>query len=202
MPNVLSMLRLLLVPAFLWLLLSRHDGWALVILIVSGVTDYLDGMIARAYSAVSRLGQVLDPLADRLYILTTIVGLAVRGILPWWFVALLILRDLLGMALVSRVRNLGYRALPVHSVGKAATFCLLYAMPLVLLAEWDHGWAGVARPLGWAFAWWGLGLYWVAAGVYVLQVRSLQAAGGIVEPAADPHPEPGAPAGPGPGRDR
>lgn len=173
LPNVLTGLRLLLVPLFLWVLLGRHDGWALLILVVSGVTDYLDGVIARSQGLVTRLGQVLDPLADRLYILSTIGGLALREIIPWWLVAALVLRDVVGSLMVQRVRRAGYRALPVNAVGKAATFCLLYALPLLLLAHWQPDWAGVIWPLGWAFALWGVGLYWVAAGIYLRQMRRL-----------------------------
>ncbi len=173
-PNALSGLRLLLIPVFLWLLFAGHDGWAVLALVASGVSDYLDGMIARRYQLITRLGQVLDPLADRLCILTTIAALAVREILPWWFVVALLARDVVGTLIVQGVRRVGYRALPVHAVGKAATFCLLYAMPLILLGEWDRGAPGVARALGWAFAWWGLGLYWVAVGLYAVQARQLR----------------------------
>lgn len=172
-PNALSMLRLVLIPVFLWLLVGRHYGWAIITLVVSGVSDYLDGLIARRFGSVTRLGQVLDPLADRAYILSTIAGLAVQEILPWWLVGVLVARDLIGFLLVQVVRRAGYRALPVHAAGKAATFCLLYAMPLILLAEWDHGWALAAGPLGWAFALWGAGLYWVSLGLYLAQTVDL-----------------------------
>lgn len=173
LPNLLTALRLLLVPFFLWFLLRGDDGWALLILIVSGVSDYLDGVIARTHGLVTRLGQVLDPLADRLYILSTIGGLALRGIIPWWLVVALVARDVVGSLMVQRVRKAGYRALPVNAVGKAATFCLLYALPLLLLAHWQPGWAGVVWPLGWAFALWGVALYWLAAGIYLRQMRRL-----------------------------
>jgi cardiolipin synthase (CMP-forming) len=172
-PNVLSSLRLVGVPLFLWLILAEHDGWALLVLMLSGITDYLDGKIARRFGLVSRLGQLLDPLADRLYILTTLLGLAWRDIIPWWLVAALLARELLLVALLGVLKRHGYLALPVHFVGKAATFCLLYAFPLLLLADGNGDLATVARAIGWGFAWWGTGLYWVAGVMYVVQTVSV-----------------------------
>jgi cardiolipin synthase len=172
-PNVLSSLRLVGVPLFLWLILAEHDGWALLVLMLSGITDYLDGKIARQFGLVSRLGQLLDPLADRLYILTTLLGLAWRDIIPWWLVAALLARELLLVGLLGVLKRHGYLALPVHFVGKAATFCLLYAFPLLLLADGTGTMAAVARAIGWGFAWWGTGLYWVAGVMYVVQTMSV-----------------------------
>jgi cardiolipin synthase len=168
-PNVLSSLRLVGVPLFLWLIIAEHDGWALLVLMLSGVTDYLDGKIARRFGLVSRLGQLLDPLADRLYILTTLLGLAWRDIIPWWLVVVLDGRELLLVGLLGVLKRHGYLALPVHFIGKAATFCLLYAFPLLLLADGTGTLAEVARAIGWGFAWWGTGLYWVAGVMYVVQ---------------------------------
>ncbi len=89
-PNAISVARLAGVPVFLWLVLGpQADGWAVALLIVAGLSDWLDGVIARAWNQQSRLGQVLDPAADRLYIAATLIGLAIRGIIPWWLVALL-----------------------------------------------------------------------------------------------------------------
>ena len=172
-PNILSMLRLVVVPIFLWLVLSHQDGWAVVVLTLSGVSDYFDGKIARKYNLVTRVGQLLDPLADRLYILSTLFGLAWREIIPWWLVAILVSREVFGTALLMVVRHYGYRALPVHFVGKAATFDLLYAFPLILLGQGDSAFAAVAVPIGWAFAWWGTALYWVAGVMYAVQARDV-----------------------------
>jgi cardiolipin synthase (CMP-forming) len=178
-PNALSLLRLLGVPVFLWLILQpvfggrHHDGWALLILMASGVTDYLDGKIARAFGQVSRIGQLLDPAADRLYILATLGGLAARHIIPIWLVVVLVGRDvLMGIPLLV-LRRHGYGPPPVHFLGKAATFNLLYAFPLLLLGD-GTGWLNdLAGSLGWAFAIWGTALYWLAAGLYVIQVRQV-----------------------------
>lgn len=172
-PNVLSMMRLACVPIFLWLILTYQDNWALVILTFSGLSDYLDGMIARRYNLVSRVGQLLDPLADRLYILSTLLGLAWREIIPWWLVAILVSREVFGTALLMVVRHFGYRALPVHFIGKSATFDLLCAFPLILLGQGDSIFAAAALPIGWAFAWWGTVLYWVAGVMYAVQARDV-----------------------------
>ena len=172
-PNVLSVLRLACVPIFLWLILTYQDNWALVILTLSGVSDYLDGKIARRFNLVTRVGQLLDPLADRLYILSTLLGLAWREIIPWWLVAILVSREIFGTALIVGVRHYGYRALPVHFIGKAATFCLLFGFPVILLGQGDSMYVTLALPIGWAFAWWGTVLYWVAGVMYAVQTRDV-----------------------------
>src|SRR5919106_308594 len=173
-PNVLSVVRLLGVPLFLYLVLVQEaDGWAVVVLAVSGLTDYLDGKLARRWNQVSRLGQLLDPLADRLYILSTIVALTLREIIPVWFAVLLVARDVFLVLLVPALRRRGLSALPVHFLGKAATFCLLYALPLLLLGDGDSTVALLARVFGWAFGIWGLVLYWWAGVLYAMQVRRL-----------------------------
>ena len=158
-PNALSALRLALVPVFFWLVLRHRDGWALAVLAVSGFTDYLDGDLARRWGQVSRLGQLLDPVADRLYILATLLGLAWRDVVPWWLVALVVARDVLLAFTIPVLARSGYGPLPVHFLGKAATFCLLYAFPLLLLAQIGGPVARTALVVGWAFAWWGAGLY-------------------------------------------
>jgi cardiolipin synthase len=173
-PNALSMLRLLGLPLFLWLVLGPEaDGWALAVLMASGVTDYLDGYLARRLDQASRLGQILDPVADRLYILAVVIGLAMRDIVPWWFAIILPLRDVLLWGLVPILRTRGYSALPVHFLGKAATFNLLYAFPLLLLGDGTGSAATLAKVFGWAFAGWGIGLYWWAGVLYCYQVYKL-----------------------------
>jgi cardiolipin synthase (CMP-forming) len=173
-PNLLSMLRLLGVPLFLWLVLVQEaDGWAVVVLAISGFTDYLDGKLARRWNQVSRLGQLLDPLADRLYVLTTVAALTIREIIPIWFAALLIGRDVLFLFFIPFLRRLKMKALPVHFLGKAGTFCLLYALPLLLLGDGDSTLALLARVFGWSFGIWGVVLYWWAGFLYVVQLRRL-----------------------------
>jgi len=173
-PNLLSIGRLFGVPLFLWLVLVPHaDGWALVVLMVSGITDWLDGMLARTLNQASKLGQILDPVADRLYILAVVIGLAIRDIIPWWLAVLLPLRDVLLFSLVPFLRTRGYSALPVHFLGKAATASLLYAFPLLLLGEGQGAIQTLADVLGWAFTIWGVGLYWWAGILYAYQVSQL-----------------------------
>lgn len=175
-PNLISMARLAGVPVFLWLVLGPEaDGWALGLLMLSGITDYLDGYLARKLNQMSTLGQILDPVADRLYILAVVLGLALREIIPWWVAIALPLRDLLLWGLVPFLRTRGYSALPVHFLGKAATFNLLYAFPLLLLGDGEGVIATLADVFGWAFAIWGMGLYWWAGVLYAWQVRRLLA---------------------------
>jgi cardiolipin synthase len=171
LPNILSILRLVGVPIFLWAILVGEDGWALAVLMLSGLTDYADGKIARMFDMESRFGQMLDPVADRLYILTTLVGLAWRDIIPVWLVVVLISREVAMSLMLLHLRRRGQIGLPVHFVGKAATFNLLYAFPLLLLAVRTDWLGELARPIGWSFAWWGIVLYWLAALLYALQAR-------------------------------
>jgi cardiolipin synthase (CMP-forming) len=173
-PNLLSVARLFGVPLFLWLVLGPHaDGWALLVLMVSGFTDWLDGKLARTLNQTSKLGQVLDPVADRLYILAVVVGLAIRDIIPLWLAVILPLRDVFLFSLVPFLRTRGYSALPVHFLGKAATANLLYAFPLLLLGDGTGSLARLADVFGWAFAIWGTGLYWWAGFLYGYQVLTI-----------------------------
>jgi cardiolipin synthase len=173
-PNALSFLRLLGVPLFLYLLLGvRADGAAVAVLMVSGFTDYLDGAIARAWGQYSRLGALLDPLVDRLYVVATMVGLTLRHVVPLWLPAGLLGRDLVLAAFLPLLRRRGYGPLPVHFLGKAATFNLLAGFPLVLLGAGPGSAAEVVRPIGWAFVLWGCALYWWAGVLYVVQARRL-----------------------------
>jgi cardiolipin synthase len=175
-PNLISIFRLACVPLFLWLILvPEADGLALVVLMVSGVSDYADGYLARRLNQTSVVGEILDPVADRLYILSTVVGLAVRGIIPWWVAALLPARDAFLWCLVPFLRTRGYSSLPVHFLGKAATASLLYAFPLLLLGDGVGTVGTLAKVIGWAFAIWGTALYWWAGLLYAWQVRTLLA---------------------------
>ncbi|MFL6090527.1 MAG: CDP-alcohol phosphatidyltransferase family protein [Aeromicrobium sp.] len=175
-PNLLSVVRLALVPVFLWLVLWRHeDELALLVLVVSGITDYLDGKLARRFNQTSALGAILDPVADRLFILAVVVGLWQRDIIPVWLAIALPLRDVFLFSLVPFLRTRGFSSLPVHFLGKAATAALLYALPLLLLGDGIGTVANLAAVFGWAFAVWGVGLYWWAGILYAFQVRRLMA---------------------------
>jgi cardiolipin synthase (CMP-forming) len=176
-PNAISLARLAGVPVFLWLVLGPRsqagDWWAVGLLIASGASDWLDGKIARALNQTSRLGQVLDPAADRLYIVATVAALAIRAIIPWWLVGLLAARELLLGVVLLVLRRHSYGPLQVSFVGKAATMALLYAFPLLFLGSHTASYSEAARIAGWAFAIWGSALYWCAALLYVQQARWL-----------------------------
>ena len=171
-PNALSLLRLAGVPLFLWLLLGpQQDLLAVLLLAVSGATDWLDGKLARWLDQSSKLGAVLDPVVDRLYTLATLAAFGLRDIVPWWVVGVLVGRDMVLAACLPVLRRYGYGALEVHYLGKAATLNLLYAFPLLLLAEAATGTLGdVARPLAYAFTAWGAALYVWSAVLYLVQV--------------------------------
>jgi cardiolipin synthase len=172
-PNVLSVIRLILVPVFLYLLLVRHAwGPSVAILMFGGVSDWADGKIARLVAnQSSRLGELLDPLVDRVYMVAVPVGLALAGVVPWWVVAILLGRDVLLAATLPVLRGRGITALPVSYVGKAATFSLMVGFPLVLLGQWDALWSRVIGACGWGFVIWGIGMYLWSAVLYLLQVR-------------------------------
>lgn len=172
-PNFLSALRLAGVPLFLWLLLGpHHDLLALLMLVVSGATDWLDGKLARWLNQYSRIGQLLDPAADRLYIIATLVAFVMRDVVPWWAALLLIARDLVLTLCLPVLRYYGYEPPDVHYLGKAATFCLMYAFPLLLLLQGDFSFDAVVRPFAYAFTCWGGALYLWAGVLYLVQVFS------------------------------
>lgn len=172
-PNILSLLRLLLIPVFLVLLVFGQFGWALLLIAVSAITDFVDGYVARHFNQVSRLGQLLDPAVDRLFILSTLVGLGYVDVLPWWLVAVIIGRDVLLLILGVVLANHRFGPLPVHHLGKMGTFAILFAMPVLLAAAAFPDTAAVALPLGWAAAIWGAFLYWWAGVAYILQAARM-----------------------------
>lgn len=174
-PNALSALRLVLVPIFLWLILIDENLLAFSLLAFSSFTDWLDGYLARRLNQMSRLGQLLDPAADRLFILASLLGLAFTDKVPWWLVIVVVGRDFVLFFTLPFLAQVGYGPLPVNYSGKAGTFALLYAFPLMLLpnvlpAEWSIA----IYPLAWGFAFWGIWMYWWAGGIYLKQVYSLR----------------------------
>ena len=171
-PNALSVLRLALVPVFLYLLLVAHaTGWAVGVLMFSGFSDWADGKIARLVdNQSSRLGELLDPAVDRIYMVIVPVALAIYGAVPWWIVFTLIGRDVVLAATLPMLRSRGLTALPVTYIGKAATFALMSGFPLILLGQWDALWSRVALACGWAFLVWGLAMYLWSGVLYLAQV--------------------------------
>ena len=163
---------------FLWLVLGLRSATGDIIaaglLGAAGISDWLDGKLARMLNQQSKLGQALDPAADRLYIVVTIIALAVRGIIPWWLFAAIVGRELLvGLLLLVLRSRTNYGSLQVSFVGKAATLCLMYAFPLLFLGAHGGITAEVVRVIGWAFAVWGVALYWWAGLLYVTEIRDL-----------------------------
>jgi cardiolipin synthase len=173
-PNIISFLRLLGVPLFLYLLLvAEADLAAVVVLMIGGTTDWVDGWVARRFRQVSRLGELLDPFADRLYIVATLIAFTVRDVVPWQLTAALLTREAVMAVCLLALRRGGFGPPEVHYVGKTATFVLLGAFPLLLLAKAAPGTAWLVGPFGWSLAWWGLGLYWAAAALYVAQAAAV-----------------------------
>jgi cardiolipin synthase len=169
LPNVLSFMRLLLVPVFLVLLAQGEDAWALVVLSIASFTDWLDGFLARRWNQVTRLGQLLDPAADRLYIFAALIGLAWRDLVPWWIVLIVVGRDVFLLVLGIILANFGFGPLSVHQLGKIATFCLFYALPMIMLGQAFPQLEWWSQPVGWAFGIWGAFLYWWAGIIYAIE---------------------------------
>ena len=166
-PNALSFLRLLGIPVFIYFALVREqDVIAITILAIAGITDYLDGKLARAWNQTSDLGAMLDPVADRIYILATLIVLYQREAINLWVILVLLFRDavLALMTLVLKVR--GLKLMEVTYLGKAATFNLLYAFPLLLLATHQSLAGQIAFAIGWGFALWGIALYLYTGLIY------------------------------------
>jgi len=169
-PNVLSMIRLALVPVFLWLLLVAHaDAWAIGILMFTGASDWADGKIARMMNQSSRLGELLDPAVDRIYMITIPIAFALRHFVPWWFVIALIARDGILAATLPALRSRGLTSLPVTYIGKGATFALMSGFPLILLGQFDGLWSRVVLAIGWGFTIWGFALYMWSFVLYMVQ---------------------------------
>jgi cardiolipin synthase len=169
-PNALSVVRLVLVPVFLYLLLGAHaDGWATGILMFSGASDWADGKIARLMNQSSRLGELLDPLVDRIYMVTIPIAFGLRHFVPWWIVAVLIGRDVLLAATLPALRGRGLTGLPVTYIGKGATFALMSGFPLILLGQFGGLWSRVVLAIGWGFVIWGLATYLWSFVLYMVQ---------------------------------
>lgn len=171
-PNLISFLRIVSIPVIAWLIGSNHLVWSLIIMAVSGMSDGVDGYVARRFDQVSVLGQMLDPIADRLLIICSCIALGVVHILPWWILIVICCRDFVMGVEVLILANEGYGPLPVHFVGKAGTFVLLVAIPCLIISH--------IIPLltlasisfycfGMASCYWGIGLYWTAGIIYIVQ---------------------------------
>lgn len=166
-PNVISVVRLMAIPVFLYLVWAEYDVAGFVVLVAAVLTDFVDGLVARRLNQVSRLGQFLDPLADRLFIAAAVIALALRDVIPLWLVIAVMSRDaLLGIGAIIMSRW-GVSTLPVKWLGKWATFALLFALPLFLLGAIVEPVGEVTNPLAWAVALSGTALYWVVGFWYL-----------------------------------
>lgn len=171
-PNVITMVRLLCIPVFLWLLFGVHrQTAAAVLLAVLGATDWVDGFVARRYGQVSTFGKVLDPTADRILVGTAVISIMVYGAVPLWFGLATIAREVLVSAMVLLLASLGAARIDVLWVGKAGTFGLMFAYPTFLLGYGSAGWQEPIRVIGWVTGLVGLALAWWAAASYIAPAR-------------------------------
>lgn len=181
--NAITFLRLAGLPLFVWLMVQQRYGMAFLTLAVVGTTDWVDGYIARRFDQVTRLGKVLDPLIDRALLATAGLTLAVLGILPWWVIALIVLRDGVLLA-AAALLFAGDPQIPVTRLGKFATACLLIGVPGFLLGFMDWGGAAFWGGLGWAFTVLGLVTYYAAGVVYARAARARLAVAKAITSAA------------------
>lgn len=180
-PNVLSFVRLLLVPVFLVLVIRGEDALALAVLVFSSISDFVDGVVARRFNQITRLGQLLDPAADRLLIFAALIGLTVRGVIPWWLFAVIVARDVMLVVLGLILARHRFGPLPVHHLGKFATLCLFYALPILMLGQAFPDAAWLTSPVGWAAVVWGAFLYWWAGLLYARQTWVVTRDPGVAE---------------------
>jgi cardiolipin synthase len=182
-PNALTFARFLGIPVFVYLALGLEaDGWAILVLAFGGATDYFDGKLARALGQESKFGEIADPTIDRLYIAATLVTLYLREAIPLWLILLLVLRDLFMLGVAAILAAKGFAPLKVTYLGKAATFNLLYAFPLLLLALSDTWYGNLAFIFGWAFAIWGVCLYLgTAIGYFRTALRTITVRPTVIE---------------------
>ena len=174
-PNAISLLRLIGAPLIIWLANNQHEGWVILVLIIASASDYLDGKIARALNQISRLGEILDPTTDRIYIAAILYLLWAREVLPIWLVFALVIRDLLMLLMNGILKSRHLPLLKVNFMGKAATFNLLYALPLLFLSSITSDYADAAFIFGWGFAMWGIILYFLTGVRYFqLAVKSIR----------------------------
>ena len=170
--NVITVVRLAMLPVFLWLLFAQEDrAKAAALLAVLGVTDFLDGYIARHFHQESDLGKVLDPVADRLLFFVGVGGILIDGSVPTWFAMAVLVREALVAGATLALAALGARRIEVTWFGKAGTFFLMIAFPLFLAAESTLGWADQAETLAWIAGIPGLVLSWYSAALYVPLAR-------------------------------
>ena len=169
-PNVISLLRICSIPLIAYLVANRHLIISLVVLLISALSDGVDGIIARRFNQVSKLGQILDPVADRLLILCSILALSMANILPWWLMVLVGVRDVLLGILTLVLAQHDYGPLPVHFAGKTGTAVLMLAIPALIFADVGHStFFRTFHLVALGAVIWGVALYWLAGLIYAYQ---------------------------------
>ncbi|MFJ4209940.1 CDP-alcohol phosphatidyltransferase family protein [Paenarthrobacter sp. NPDC089675] len=181
-PNVLTVLRFMGVPLFVWLVLSQREyGFAVLVLVIMGSTDWVDGYIARRFDQTSKLGRVLDPMADRAALIAVAVTLAIAGVVQWWYLAALVVPDAI-LAIASLIYFRSHPDLPVSIIGKIRTALLLVGTPLLVLSKLQVPLADVCFAAAWTFLTLGLVGHWIAAWNYFWAIlrkgKELQSDGG------------------------
>ncbi|EPI42384.1 CDP-alcohol phosphatidyltransferase family protein [Gardnerella vaginalis] len=173
-PNAISFLRICSIPYLAWLITQRHMMVALIVLAISAFSDCVDGYIARRWNQVSKLGQILDPIADRLLIVCSTLALAIAKVIPWWALILVVLRDVVMAVLVIVLAQYDYGPLPVNFVGKAGTALLMLAIVSLMIV---YAVASESMLVLYAAALacgvWGIALYWYAGLLYYRQAYAL-----------------------------
>ena len=171
--NVVSVVRLMAIPVFLVLVVQDRLITAFVLLVAAVLTDFVDGMIARSMNQITKLGQFLDPFADRLFIAATVIALAIQDVVPWWFVVAVMLRDaLLGIGGLVMTRYV-HGTLPVKWWGKVSTFGMLFVLPLFLLGTVVPTIGAVTNPIAWVLAIVSVSLYWIVGFSYLFDAIAL-----------------------------
>jgi cardiolipin synthase len=177
-PNAVTVVRLALIPVYVWLLFGTvHQVAAGLLLGTLGASDWIDGFLARRLSQVTTLGKILDPIADRALVLTAVLTTAVYGAVPWWFAIATLVRELLVSGAVLLLASLGAARIDVLWLGKAGTFGLMTAYPLLLMAHGPAMWQQVLYDVAWPIGWIGLVLAWCATVAYLQPARTALANG-------------------------
>jgi cardiolipin synthase (CMP-forming) len=165
-PNVLSVLRLSSVPVFVWLFLNDHRNAAVILYGIAAWSDFFDGLIARRFNQVSELGKLLDPLADRVFIVALAIALVGRGALPGWLAVAIVGRDVLLLCVFPLMERKKLPRIAVSFTGKTATAALLFGLTWLALSETTLLGNGIGEVVGISFTVFGAVLYWAAAGMY------------------------------------
>jgi cardiolipin synthase len=169
-PNAISVLRIISIPAIAALVSHHRMGYALLVLAISAISDGIDGLVARSFNQVSKIGQILDPIADRLLILCSVLALGIAGIIPMWMLIIVGLRDLLMGIEILILAQYDYGPLPVHFVGKTGTALLMIAIVLLIFSDiWSNPFTQLLHLTGMSVGIWGVAVYWLAGFIYARQ---------------------------------